>query len=51
VPTSPLYTAHNKCSMTAYYVFHVQPEDGHCQMLKPVVVPYVVDYLHIFTIK
>jgi len=24
---------------------HVQPEDGHCQALKHVVVPYAVDYL------
>jgi len=50
-PTSPLYTEHNKCSITAYEVFHVQPEDGHCQMPKHVVVPYVADYLHAFTVK
>ena len=41
--TIPLYTAHNKTRITAYLVFHVQPEDGHCQVPKHVVVPYVVN--------
>ena len=30
-------------STTAYSVFHVQPEDGHCQAPKHVAVPYVVN--------
>jgi len=37
--------------ITAYYVFHVQPENDHCQAPKHVVVPYVVDYLQASTIK
>jgi len=32
-------------------VFHVQPEDGHCQAPKHVVVPYAVYYLHTSTNK
>jgi len=39
----PLYTAHNKSS--------IQPEDGHCQASKHVVVPYVIYYLHTSTNK
>ena len=29
-------------------VFHVQPEDDHCQAPKHVVVPYVVNTLYIY---
>jgi len=39
------------CRITAYKVFHVQPEDGHCQVRKHVVVPYVVNTFYTSTIK
>jgi len=45
-PASPLYTTHIKPRITAYQVFHVQPEDGHCQAPKHVVVPYVVNTIY-----
>ena len=32
-------------------MFHVQPEVGHCQAPKHVVVPYAVYYLHTSTNK
>jgi hypothetical protein len=37
-----LYKSH----ITAYQVFHVQPEDDHCQVPKHVVVPYVVNTIY-----
>jgi len=48
-----LPTVHNayKPRITAYYLFHVQPEDGHCQATKYVVVPYVVNNIYTATIK
>jgi len=49
--TVPLYTAHNKPHITAYKVFHVQPEDDHCQVPKHVVVPYVVNTIYTSSIK
>ena len=33
---------------TAYYVFHVHPEDGHCQSPKHVFVPYVVSTRYLY---
>ena len=42
-PTSPQFTVHNKSRITDYLVFHVQPEDVHCQAPKHVVVRYVVN--------
>jgi len=32
--------------LVEYKVFHVQPEDGHYQVPKHVVVPYVENYLY-----
>ena len=49
--TVPLYTVHNKPRITAYYIFHVQPEDGHCQAPNHVVVPYVINSIYTSTIK
>ena len=45
--TVPQYTAHNRPRITAYKLFHVQPEDGHCQVTKHVVVPYAVNNIHV----
>jgi len=47
--SSDLPTVYSSCKsrITAYYVFHVQPADGHGQAPKHVVVPYVIYYLDI----
>ena len=45
-----VYSPH-KSRITAYQVFHVQPEDGHCQALKHAVVPCVVNTIYTSTIK
>jgi len=48
-PTSPLYTTH--IVSYSYLLFHVQPEDGHCQAPKQLVVPYVVNTIYTSIIK
>jgi len=46
--TPSLLIINSPCTfcVTASYVFHVQPEDGHYQISKHVVVPYVQNTLY-----
>jgi len=49
--TTPLYTAHIRRVQLLTNFFISQPEDGHCQVSKHVVILYVINSIHISTIK